>query len=174
MFTKLKPRHCTPSIKELDLAHLKKQGIKAIILDLDNTIVEWGETHVSPELIAWMERLKENGFKLCILSNGMPSRVHLVARKLGIPAVPRAIKPRRGAFQKALSLLGTSCDETAVIGDQLFTDIFGGNRCSLYTVLTPPLSKREFFYTRMVRIIERMVLNYMRRTGVLKWTSTQD
>lgn len=167
MFTKLKPRHCTPSIKELDLAHLKKQGIKALILDLDNTIIEWGETYVSPELIAWIRALKENGFKLCILSNGMPHRVHQVARKLGIPAVARAIKPRRGAFQKALSRLGTSCDETAVIGDQLFTDIFGGNRCSLYTVLTPPLSKREFLYTRMVRIIEKMVLNYMKRTGVL-------
>lgn len=167
MFTKLKPRHCTPSVMELDLSHLKKQGIKAIILDLDNTIVEWGETYVTPELIAWVERLKKNSFKLCILSNGMPSRVQLVARKLGIPAVSRAIKPRRGAFLKALSLLGTSCDETAVIGDQLFTDIFGGNRCSLYTVLTPPLSKREFLYTRMVRIIEKMVLNYMRRAGIL-------
>ncbi|HBL50350.1 MAG TPA: YqeG family HAD IIIA-type phosphatase [Firmicutes bacterium] len=167
MFTKLKPRHCAPSVMELDLAHLKKQGIQAIILDLDNTIVEWGVTHVSPELIAWVAKLKKDGFKLCILSNGMPSRVQLVARKLGIPAVPRAIKPRRGAFLKALSLLGTSCDKTAVIGDQLFTDIFGGNRCALYTILTPPLSKREFLYTRMVRIIEKMVLNYMRRTGVL-------
>lgn len=167
MFTKLRPRHCTPSVMELDLSHLKRQGIKAIILDLDNTIVEWGETHVTPELIAWVERLKKIGFKLCILSNGMSSRVQLVARKLGIPAVPRAIKPRRGAFLKALSLLGTSTDETAVVGDQLFTDIFGGNRCSLYTVLTPPLSKRELLYTRMVRIIEKMVLNYMKQTGVL-------
>ena len=167
MFTKLKPRHCTPSVMDLDLAHLKKQGIQAIILDLDNTIVEWGATCVSPELIAWVAKLKKDGFKLCILSNGMPSRVQLVAHKLRMPAVPRAIKPRRGAFLKALSLLGTSCDTTAVIGDQLFTDILGGNRCSLYTILTPPLSKREFLYTRMVRIIEKMVLNYMRRTGVL-------
>ncbi|MGI5854167.1 MAG: YqeG family HAD IIIA-type phosphatase [Bacillota bacterium] len=174
MYKNLKPRHCTPSIKELDLAHLKKQGIKAIILDLDNTIVEWGATYVSPELTAWVDKLKENGFKLCILSNGMPSRVHLVAQKLGIPGVPRAIKPRRGAFEKALALLETSCDETAVIGDQLFTDILGGNRCSLYTVLTPPLSKREFIYTRIVRIIEKIVLNHMKRAGILEWTSTQD
>lgn len=160
----LRPRYIAPSVFEIDLNRLKKNGIAALVLDLDNTLVEWGRSEIRPELNQWIDGLKSHGFKLCILSNGMHARVEDISRRLGVPFVSRAVKPRRRAFRMALAKLGTKCGETAVIGDQLFTDVLGGNRCNLYTVLIPPLSEREFIYTRMVRMIERLVLKRIRRT----------
>lgn len=162
MFRRLQPwRHAT-SIFDLTGDLLKRHGVRGLILDLDNTLVEWGKSDIRPELVKWIESLKSQGFKLCILSNGVPSRVRDISDKLGILPIPRAIKPRRGAFAKALKLLGTGCDDTVVVGDQLFTDVLGGNRCRLRTILIPPLSEREFIYTRLVRRIERLVLKRMK------------
>lgn len=165
MIELLRPRYTAPSVLQIDLEHLKRNGIHALVLDLDNTLVEWGVSQLRPELVAWIGDLKAQGFKLCILSNGMYARVEGIARQLDVPFVSRAVKPRRRAFLKALAELGTECGETAVVGDQLFTDVLGGNRCRLYTVLTPPLSEREFIYTRLVRKVERLVLKYIRRMG---------
>ena len=80
--------------------------------------------------------MKKAGLKLCIISNALEERVRIVGEKLGIPWVARAIKPRKSPFKKALALLGTTPGETATVGDQLFTDIWGGNRMALFTIWT--------------------------------------
>ncbi len=167
MLEKLCPREQAQSIRSLDPLALKGQGIKAIIVDLDNTLVEWGEERIDAELLAWVERFKREGFKFCIVSNALSDRVEMIARALDIPAVPRATKPFKTAFRRALEILGTSAEETAVVGDQLFTDILGGNRMDLYTIWTPPLSEVEFASTRAVRRIERLVVKRFRKRGIL-------
>ncbi len=83
--------------------------------------------------------------------------MHLAAA-LGLPAVTGALKPRRGALRRALSVMGTAPETTALVGDQLFTDILGGNRLGLYTILVRPQSRKEFVLTRLVRRVERAVL----------------
>lgn len=165
MFKLLRPGQHAPSIYEIDLQALKDRGIRALILDIDNTIVEWGQSIIRPQLTDWVQSLKSQGFKLCILSNGSPSRVRDIAGRLDIPGVSRAVKPGRRAFRKALTQLEAGAEETAVIGDQLFTDILGGNRCSLFTILITPMSEKEFIYTRFVRRVERLVLKLLERKG---------
>lgn len=168
MLEMLRPRVQASSVLGLDGEELKKAGIRGIIFDLDNTLVEWKQDKLNPAVIELVGRLKEHGFAMCILSNALESRVGVVARILGIPYVSRAVKPRKFAFKKALQILGTTPPETAVVGDQLFTDILGGNRMKLYTIWTIPLSSTEFVYTRVVRRLERLVVKRFRKKGVLQ------
>lgn len=168
MLKKLCPKFQAKSILELDLERLEKAGIKGIIFDLDNTLVEWKKDTLSPEVIELISRFKNKGFRLCILSNALEYRVETVADILNIPYVSRAVKPRKSPFRKALEIMGTLPTETAVVGDQLFTDILGGNRMKLYTIWIPPLSSTEFFSTRAVRQIERLVIKRFQKKGFLK------
>lgn len=168
MLKKLCPKYQAKSILELDLEELERAGIKGIIFDLDNTLVEWKKETLSSEVIELISRFKNKGFKICILSNALEHRVESVAQVLGVPYVSRAVKPRKTPFRKALEIMGTNPEETAVVGDQLFTDILGGNRMELYTIWTPPLSSTEFVSTKAVRQIERMVIKQFRKKGFLK------
>ena len=168
MLEKLCPRVQAGSVLELNLDELKQLGIKSIIFDLDNTLVEWKQDTLSPEVIELITRFKTYGFKLCILSNALEHRVEAIAGVLSIPYVSCAAKPRKSSFKKALEILGTIPEETAVVGDQLFTDILGGNRMELYTIWTPPLSSTEFLSTKAVRQIERLVVKRFRRKGILQ------
>ncbi|HHW74588.1 MAG TPA: HAD hydrolase-like protein, partial [Firmicutes bacterium] len=79
-----------------------------------------------------------------------------------------AVKPRRRAFRKALQILDLTASETAVVGDQIFTDVLGGNRLGLYTILVTPINDKEFIWTRMIRCLERFVLKRLQRQGRLK------
>lgn len=167
MLEKLCPRDQAESIFALDPQDLREQGIKGIIFDLDNTLVEWGAATIDDELAALIERFKQAGLRLCIVSNALPQRVEMIAETLGIPGVSQATKPFKTPFRRALEILGTRAEETAVVGDQLFTDILGGNRMDLYTIWTLPISTTEFVSTRAVRHLERLVVRRFRKRGLL-------
>ena len=146
------------TVYDIDLAALRAQGIRGIILDLDNTIVPWGARHPAPELPGWIAAARQAGLALCIVSNNIGSRVTSLAATLGLPLVTGALKPRRKALRRALTVMGTTPAETALVGDQIFTDILGGNRLGLHTILVRPSGRREFLVTRLVRLVERAVL----------------
>jgi HAD superfamily phosphatase (TIGR01668 family) len=150
------------TIYEVDIRALVARGIRGIILDLDNTIVPWGAREAPQTLIQWIRRARAAGVRLCIVSNNGGRRVTALARSLDLPALTGAMKPRRGALRRALGLMGTTADTTALIGDQLFTDVLGGNRLGLYTILVQPQSAREFVLTKLVRVVERVVLRGIR------------
>lgn len=163
MFKLLYPNQHLNSIFELKPDELQTMGIRGIIVDMDNTLVPWNDRTVQPRLADWLSGLRQSGFRLCIVSNNTADRGEKLAVELGIPAIWHAIKPRRRAFRKAIARMELSNEEVAVIGDQIFTDVLGGNRLGLYTILVTPLSDKEFIGTRLVRRIERMVLGHMRR-----------
>lgn len=163
MFKLLYPKQHLNSIFELDPGELKSMGIRGIIVDMDNTLVPWNDRTVHPRLANWLAGLKKDGFRLCIVSNNSRDRGGQLALDLDIPAFWSAIKPRRRAFRKALAEMELSGEEVAVIGDQIFTDVLGGNRLGLYTILVTPISDKEFIGTRLMRQFERMVLRYLRR-----------
>lgn len=163
----LAPDEYLPSVRHVDLRRLQARGIRGLIVDLDNTLAPWRGGPPSPELVAWVAEARRLGLGVCIVSNNWGERVQAVGRVLGVPVVRGAVKPRRSAFRRALALLGTTPQETAVIGDQLFTDVLGGKRLGMYTVLVVPLSRREFVGTRLVRRLERWVLRRLQRAGWL-------
>lgn len=161
------PREYVAAVTAVNLGSLAKQGFRGLILDLDNTLTCWQGREVSQEVQAWLLEAKKMGFRLCLVSNALNRRVEKMAQSLGLPFVAQAAKPRRGGFTRALSLLGTTPQETVVIGDQLFTDIWGGNRAGLYTILVQPVGEKEFFTTRLLRCFERKILLILARKGSL-------
>lgn len=163
----LRPAEYLQSIFEIDLARLKQLGKRAIILDLDNTLVRWNDPDPTPGLLTWLDEVKAKGFLPCIVSNNSGPRVSEFAAKVGIPFIPKATKPRRKGFREAMARLGVTPAETVVVGDQIFTDVLGGNRSGAYTILVVPIDPREFIGTRIVRQVERQVLRYLNRKGLL-------
>lgn len=154
----LYPEKFYSSVFEIDLEELKREKITGIIIDLDNTLVAWNERETTQELHRWLREVRQRGFQLCIVSNSRSTRAGEVAKELGLPIIAEAWKPRRKAFRAAMAVLGASASETAVVGDQVFTDVLGGNRMKLKTVLVVPISEKELWTTRLLRRLERRVL----------------
>ncbi len=154
----LRPAAQVETIYEIDPRALEARGVRGVILDLDNTIVPWGNWQAAPELPGWIAAARDGGLRLCIVSNNAGARVRHLANSLGLPVVTGALKPGSGAIRRALAMMGTTPATTALIGDQLFTDILGGNRLGLHTILVRPQSGREFPLTRLVRLAERLIL----------------
>ncbi len=146
------------SALEISPQWLQERGLKGLLLDLDNTLIPYktyGEC--PPALREWLDALHEAGIQTMLVSNGSSGRVRYWTQKLGIAGFGPAGKPWFG-FKRALAQLQMQPGEVAVVGDQLFTDVLGGNWIGAYTVLVPPLSYREMGYTRLVRQIERRIL----------------
>lgn len=167
MFSRLVPKLYLNSIYELNLDGLRRRGIRGLITDLDNTLVAWGSAEVPDSLVRWISGARAAGFRICLVSNNTLPRVGSFARALEIPAIAKARKPFNRAYKEAMSLMGTTPPETAVIGDQVFTDVFGGNLLGLFTVLVAPIDSREFVGTRLVRFVERRLLCCLEKKGLL-------
>lgn len=152
------PDLCLPRVTDLDPRLLLERGLRGVLLDLDNTLTLWKSLDIPSDIQAWVTALKEAGLRGCILSNALTKRrVQLVADPLGLPWVTRALKPFPACFRRAMKMLDTMPDTTAVVGDQLFTDIYGGKRLGLFTVLVDPISPHESFFTQLIqRPLERM------------------
>lgn len=166
MFKKLTPDLYVKSVFHIDLDDLHKRGIKAIITDLDNTLVAWDDPLPNEKLLGWLKGVQGSGFSVYIVSNNSKERVRKFAEAFGVPAISKATKPRRGAFRTACDELGVKPEEAAVVGDQIFTDVLGGNRLGLYTILVVPVSGKEFIGTKFVRTIERFVLRSLKKRGL--------
>jgi len=162
------PAAFVESVPLIDIGELKRRRISAVLTDLDNTLVPWRSYDISPEVAAWVSEAQKQGIKLCIVSNTRTwTRLQSLAGELRVPFVRRGLKPRRGGFREALKVLGAERSEAAVIGDQVFTDILGGNRSGLYTILVRPLHHREFIGTKISRFFERIVLRLLEQRGML-------
>ena len=156
------PKMYVPSILAISPEELKQQGITTLLLDLDNTIVRRDIDKFTPEIKAWLIGMRQKGFKLCIVSNNGSARVSALADPLQIPWVVRALKPLRRAFIKGIRLVEAAPEETAMVGDQIFTDILGGNMMGMFTILVKPMPGKEFLGTRLInRPLEKIILKRM-------------
>lgn len=155
------------SILSIDTAKLKATGVEGFIIDLDNTLLPRDERETSNEVKDWLRKTRRLGFRMCIVSNNRGERVKEVANELGLSVVTLAAKPYKGAFKQGLKILGTHREKTVVVGDQIFTDILGGNLAGLKTILVVPMSSKELFHTRVLRYFERIIIKkLMKRNQV--------
>ncbi|MGC8834667.1 MAG: YqeG family HAD IIIA-type phosphatase [Armatimonadota bacterium] len=169
----LAPREYAASLTEVCPKSLLARGIRGAILDLDNTLVPWNSSTIQPEVRQWVESALADGLHLCILSNtSRKKRLQTLGAELRIPCI-RGRKPRRHSFREAMRILKTAPGETAVIGDQIFTDVFGGNRLGLYTILVRRIARKEFLGTYISRLAEALLLGYLRRCGREPWTENK-
>lgn len=158
------------SVYDIDLPALRGQGVRGIITDLDNTLVGARNPEATPELVEWLEKVKAQGFRIVIVSNNNELRVSAFAAPIRLPYVSHARKPGLRSFRKALALMELSPPEAVVIGDQLLTDVFGGNRMGLKTILVTPISPAdEGLFTRINRRIERVIYRKLKKRGLIAW-----
>jgi uncharacterized protein len=163
------PNEHVKSILDIKPEVLKEKGIKGIITDLDNTLVEWDRPNATPQLIEWFDEIRKQNILVTIVSNNNEERVKAFSDPLQIPFIFRARKPMMPAFHKALSKMGLKKDEAVVIGDQLLTDVLGGNRSGFHTILVVPVAQTDGFFTKFNRFVERRMLNWFRKKGMLQW-----
>ncbi|MDR3708858.1 MAG: YqeG family HAD IIIA-type phosphatase [Capsulimonadaceae bacterium] len=168
MLTLLKPSQVVRRIGDIRPAELKARGITAIITDLDNTLVPWRRYNIAEGVIDWLAELERENIKIVIASNTMHrSRLKQLADTMRIPFVDRVRKPWVGGFRRSMQLLETSAEQTAVVGDQLFTDVLCGNKLNMFTILLrPPIPKDEFISTVMLRVFENAFINIMQHKGL--------
>jgi len=167
MFKRLLPDQIVNTVYDIDLNALQAQGVRGIITDLDNTLVGAATPLATPELIGWLDGVKDRGFQVVILSNNNSGRVGRFAEPLGIPFVPAARKPAGAAFRRALDLLGLPAERAVVVGDQMLTDVLGGRRAGLHTILVTPIApSEEGWATKINRRIEKIALARLRKQGL--------
>lgn len=153
------PTRYVASVDVIDLEQLHTQGKRALLLDRDNTLVPRDRTSAPPEVAAWLDRARELGFSLYMVSNNWhKDQVERSASELGLDAICFAMKPAPFAINAALRRLGVSHDAAVIIGDQLYTDVWAGTLAGVDSILVKPQTTVDLWYTKIFRIFERRAL----------------
>ncbi|SFF53119.1 hypothetical protein SAMN05216353_10181 [Halobacillus alkaliphilus] len=169
MLNKFLPNEHVPSIFDVDPSELKNKGIKGVITDLDNTLVAWNVEDATEEIKDWFQKMNDLGIQVTIVSNNKEARVKLFSQPLNATFIYSARKPLAKAFKKARKQMKLRKDEVVVVGDQLLTDVLGGNMAGYHTILVVPIVETDGLLTKFNRQIERRILNWMRRKGKITW-----
>lgn len=165
----LRPCLRVAHVSDIDLDHLAALGIRGLIFDLDDTLVHAMEPTADPAVAAWISDLRTR-FAIYVVSNNFSERrVAVAAQHLGLPYIARAGKPRRRFFRRALADMNLTPEQVAIIGDQLLTDILGGNRLGAFTILVDPMSQERRWHRRWMRSLETYLL---RRRGGTPYHTT--
>ena len=159
------PREQVSGVTSIDLEALKARGIELLMVDLDNTLLGWKGSELSEEVTHWMAVVHALGFSVCLVSNAAPARLRVQAQRLNVDYVPVARKPSRRGLRKAMKRFRKSPDRAAMIGDQIFADVWAGNRLGVYTILVVPLDLEEQWWMKFVRRLERWVLDRLQEVA---------
>jgi len=169
MLKRLYPNAMIDSVYQLPIESLKEAGIKGVIFDIDNTLVPYDVPEPTEQVTILMKTLQDEGFKVALLSNNTEDRVIRFNEKLKVMAVHKAQKPLRKNFARALELLHCSKEEVIIVGDQIFTDVYGGNRMGMQTFLVKPISDKDEWQVKLKRYLEKIILrHYQRKINKIK------
>ena len=139
---------------------LNDAGVRALLLDIDNTMTTHDNPVPADGVTEWIEMMKSEGFLLVVVSNNTGERVSRFSNLLGLDYEVKAAKPLPYGFRRACDRLGIRPEEAAVIGDQLFTDMMGGNLLGAYTVLTEPYELESMKFFKFKRACERFIMKF--------------
>lgn len=139
---------------------LKKHGIKGLILDVDNTLTTHDNPVPAEGIREWLDDMRKNGIKLIIVSNNHPERVRPFADPLGLDYVSDSGKPLKRGYRAAMKKMGLTASETAAVGDQLFTDVWGANFSRIRMLYVEPieLEPKSKRFIRFKRVLEKPFL----------------
>lgn len=157
----LRPKACFEKITDIKIDLFKENNIRAVILDVDNTLIDLDRKPLE-NIEEWIEGLKKENIKICIASNSVKKdKIMHLANKLDIPYVYGSMKPFSRGLKKAIQIVGEKEENIAEIGDQLFTDVWGANRMSLFSILTKPFSPEKHAVSKLKRKIEKFFVRKM-------------
>jgi len=163
MFEPFYPDRLINSVYHFDFADMREQGYRAVIFDIDNTLVPH-DAPATKEAVQLFEQLRGLGFATCLMSNNKEPRVKSFAEQVDSPYLYKAGKPLKKGYLKAMEITGTTASDTLFVGDQLFTDVWGAKRCGIFCVLSKPIDPKEEIQIVLKRKLEKPVLReYERR-----------
>ena len=151
------------SITKITPDILRDLGITSLMLDVDNTLTTHNNPNLAPEILVWLAEMRAAEIGLIIISNNSRMRVAPFAQILSLDFVSRAMKPLPFGYWHASKKLGTHAWQIAIVGDQIFTDILGGNICKMQTILLEPIEPERGLFFRIKRRIETVILRNYRR-----------
>lgn len=152
------PDYYCDKVTDITLDLLEENGIKGVILDVDNTLIDF-DRNLLQGAKEWVQKIKKAGIGCIILSNSNKvDKVKMVADTLQISYLYFAKKPLKGGFEKARTQLGLEACQIAVIGDQIFTDVLGANRSNMFSILVNPIAKKDIWVTRFKRPLEEFII----------------
>jgi uncharacterized protein len=154
------------SIYTIDYSKLWLMGIKCLLFDLDNTLVPASINEPTKKNIELFNELKELGFKVIIFSNAHKKRIKPFKDALEVDCSANSMKPLKRKFLKVLDEYNYNLNEVAIIGDQILTDILGGNNVGITTVLINPISKKDAVVTNLNRLLEKLIMKYLRKKNL--------
>ncbi len=153
------------SILEVTPEYLRERGLRGIILDIDNTLIGHNVPLPNSEVMALLDRYRAAKIKMCVVSNNRRNRVAAFCEKIGVEDfVWDALKPKAAGYERAAQVMHLSPKETAAVGDQIFTDVWGARRAGCFAVLLRPIHKGgEGAFIAFKRLLEKPVLAYIKR-----------
>ena len=156
-----KPNKLLKDFNELDIDYLKERGFNTVFLDVDNTITPYFVKIPDDKGKAFVEKLKNNGFKVIVLSNNTELRVKEVAKSIDCDYMPWALKPLPFKASKLIRKNKLDKDKIFIMGDQLLTDVLCGNLLGIYSIYVKPISEIDSFTTKINRKFERLIFKYI-------------
>ncbi len=161
MFSKYKPTWLVTSIYQIDPEQLKKVGIKAVLTDLDNTLIAWNDPDGTKELHEWLIKMENAQIPVVVVSNNSAKRIDRALRNLSLDSIARALKPFSFGIKRAYKKLNLKKEEVVMVGDQLMTDIRAANSAGVRSILVQPIVATDSWKTRINRFFERRVMKHL-------------
>ena len=160
----LEPKMQVKRVTDITIKMLEENDIKAIILDVDNTLIDLDGNKLE-DIENWINMLKENNIKVCIASNSLKKeKIDQISKLLEIEYIYFATKPLKRGLKKAKKMLKVGNSKNiAEVGDQLFTDVLGSNRMKMFSILTEPISSEKHKINNVKRRIEQKILSKRRK-----------
>ncbi len=157
------PDFYVDTYKDVTVELLQEAGIRYLLLDIDNTFAPYEQPEPDEDILAWFQAIEQAGIRAAFVSNNGRERVELFNEKIGIPVFPKGKKPLRTHTRRAMLAIGAHITHTAVMGDQIFTDVWAGKRLGVRTILLPPIKDKRDIFTRFKRLLEKPILRYYRK-----------
>lgn len=149
------------NITAVSVSWLQEAGVKAVLLDVDNTLTAHNSQQLEDSVQQWLSSVQQAGIIPVIVSNGNKKRVQPFAERLGLPFTPSAAKPLPFGFLRAVKQMGLAKEACVVIGDQIFTDVLGGNLAGIPVIQVVPLDPdTENKFIRFKRKLEKMIMRH--------------
>ncbi|EOT29051.1 YqeG family HAD IIIA-type phosphatase [Enterococcus saccharolyticus] len=170
MFSNYKPTWMVDAIYKVTPEQLNKHGIKAVLTDLDNTLIAWNNPDGTDELRIWLESMKKANIPVIVVSNNNAERVGRALQAFELDYVARALKPFAKGINKACKDLGVEKDAIVMVGDQIMTDIRAANRSGVKSILVRPVIDTDSWKTQLNRMMERKIMKYLlNKHPEMKW-----
>ncbi len=154
------PKKMVHRVTDISPEYLQQQGIAGLILDIDNTLTTHDNPIPSEGVAHWLELMREGGMKMIVLSNNHGPRVEPFAKILGLDYMAEGKKPLTSGFKRCAAALGLKKEQLCIIGDQIFTDVLGGNLYGCHSILVEPIQPEKTAFFKFKRFLEKIILAF--------------